>query len=153
MHFALRIAVLLSALSLCAGASAQTLYKLIDQNGKVTYSEEKPKAFDGEVIRIDINPNANTATLPKPQPPVPGGTAEQKIEAARIGEARQRLYRARTALQEAKSNPQEGDTQMVGKVGGGVRSIPSEGYQQRLDRLEAEARSAQEDLERAEKGR
>jgi len=49
---------------LCGSAFAQTLYKLIDKNGKVTYSEEAPKNFDGKVIRIDIDPNANRATLP-----------------------------------------------------------------------------------------
>ena len=55
-----------------AAAAAETLYKLIDKNGKVTYSEEKPRSFDGQVIRLDIDPNANTATLEKPQPPAPG---------------------------------------------------------------------------------
>ena len=61
------------ALALCAVATlaaAQTLYKLIDKNGKVTYSEEPPKNFDGKVIRMDIDPNANRATLPKYEPPV-----------------------------------------------------------------------------------
>src|SRR5258708_34772117 len=55
-----------AAALLAAQASAEVLYKLIDKNGKVTYSEEKPKNFDGQVIRLDIDPNANTATMPKP---------------------------------------------------------------------------------------
>ena len=59
-------------------AFAQTLYKLIDKNGKVTYSEEKPKEYDGQVIQLNIDPNANTATLPKanfskPAPGTEGG--------------------------------------------------------------------------------
>ena len=59
-----------AALLLCAaGASAQTLYKLIDKNGKVTYSESPPKDFDGKVQRMDIDPKANTATLPRYTPP------------------------------------------------------------------------------------
>ena len=33
-----------------SGASAQTLYKLIDKDGKVTYSEKPPKDFDGKTI-------------------------------------------------------------------------------------------------------
>ena len=158
LHFMLRAAGLVAAGFFAAAASAETLYKLIDRNGKVTYSESKPKTFDGEVIRIDIDPNANTATLEKPKPPAPGQraggpTPAQQAEEARLGEARQRAYRARIALQEAKDNPKEGDMMMVGKLGGGVRTIPSEAYQQRLDRLEAVARSAQEELQRAEQGR
>ncbi len=161
---ALRLAALLAAALFCAGASAETLYKLIDKNGKVTYSESRPKTFDGQVIAIDINPNANTATLEKPPPKSVGeaGGARSRGEVkspgkmdeeARLAQARERLDAARKALQEATDNPQEGDMVMVGKVGGGVRNIPSEAYQQRLDRLEAEVRIAQEDLRRAEQGR
>jgi len=158
IRFVSRAAAFVVAGLACAAASGETLYKLIDKNGKVTYSESKPKTFDGEVIRIDIDPNANTATLEKPKPPAPGQragnpTPAQQAEEARLGEARQRAYRAGIALQEAKDNPKEGDMMMVGKVGGGVRTIPSEAYQQRLDRLEAAARSAQEELQRAEQGR
>ena len=35
-------AILFATALFCDAASAQTLYKLIDKNGKVTYSEEKP---------------------------------------------------------------------------------------------------------------
>ena len=151
-------------LALCLPASAQTLYKLIDKNGKVTYSEAKPKTFDGQVIQLDINPNANTATLEKPQPKAMGeGTVNRQRgesqspkkmdEEARIAQARERLERAQKALQDAKDNPQEGDVMLVGKVGGGARTILSEAYQQRLERLETEVRVAQEELQRAEQGR
>jgi hypothetical protein len=149
---------------LCTAASAETLYKLIDKNGKVTYSESMPKSFDGQVIRLDIDPNANTATLEKPQPKAAGeGTVNrQRGEAkspsqmdaeARVVQARERLESAQKALQYAKDNPGEGDMMMVGKVGGGVRNIPSEAYQARLESLEAEVRNAQDDLKRAELGR
>ncbi len=163
-RIAFRTALVLCAACFTPAAGAATLYKLIDKNGKVTYSEEKPKSFDGQVIRIDIDPNANTATLEKPQPAAQGegkvnrqrgeATSPAKIdEEARIAQARDRFERAQKALQDAKDNPQDGDLMMVGKVGGGVRTIPSEAYQQRLDRLETEARLAQEDLRRAEQGR
>ena len=69
-----------------SGASAETFYKLIDSNGKVTYSEKPPKDFDGKVIRLDIDPNANTATLAKPpakgETAGRGETAAEKITAA-----------------------------------------------------------------------
>ena len=163
-HFVVRCALAVAAGVFCAGACAETLYKLIDKNGKVTYSESKPKTFDGQVIRIDIDPNANTATLEKPQPAAAGeGRANrergerkspaQMDEEARIAQARERLAAAQKALQDAKDNPKDGDMMMVGKVGGGVRNIPSDAYQQRLDGLEAEVKNAQDDLRRAEQGR
>ena len=67
-RFASHVVLVAAAAALFAPpvALAEVLYKLIDKNGKVTYSEEKPKNFDGQVIRLDINPNANTATMPKP---------------------------------------------------------------------------------------
>ena len=163
-NIVLRAAAGLVAGLLCAAASAETLYKLIDKNGKVTYSESKPKTFDGQVIQINIDPNANTATLEKPQPKAIGegsGTRQrgetkspsQMDDEARVAQARERLDRAQKALQDARDNPQDGDMMMVGKVGGGVRNIPSDAYQARLDRLEADVRSAQDDLKRAELGR
>jgi len=68
------------------GADAQTLYKLIDKNGKVTYAEKPPKDFDGQVIRLDIDPKANTATLPKPTGPLVDPartTSDDKVRAAK----------------------------------------------------------------------
>ena len=166
MHarFVWPVALALSAGWFCTAAGAETLYKLIDKNGKVTYSEAKPKTFDGQVIQLNIDPNANTATLEKPQPKALGeaaaprqrgeGQSPAKMdEEARLAQARDRFERAQKALQDAKDNPQDGDLMMVGKVGGGVRTIPSEAYQERLARLETEARLAQEDLQRAEQGR
>src|SRR5580704_10815022 len=78
-------------------ALAQTVYKLIDKNGKITYSEEKPKNFDGQVIPMNIDPNANTATLPKAtfdRNAVDGTQRVQKANpnaGASLGEAKDRL--------------------------------------------------------------
>src|SRR5438445_9412989 len=104
--------IILAAIAAAAAsiACADTLYKLIDKNGKVTYSEEKPKQFDGQVIRLDIDPKANTATLPKPDAGgkidesgarrrAPAESAEARA-AARIAEARERFERAQRALQD-----------------------------------------------------
>ena len=150
---------------LCASASAQTIsiYKLIDKNGKVTYSESAPKNFDGKVIKLDFDPNANTATLANPAaakgevaPRAESGKAKvrtAKEEAlARLNAAQERLGAAKRALQNARDNPAEGDILMVGKVGGGVRHIPSESYQQKLDKLEQEVKDADDELRRAERG-
>jgi hypothetical protein len=127
----------------CAGflaaAQAQTLYKLIDKNGKVTYSESAPKPgeFDGQVIRIDINPKANTATLP---------------QAAGRNAGQEALEAARKALAQAQENPGEGEVSWIGNKGGGTRSVPSDSYRARLDKLEADVKAAEEELRRAEGG-
>ena len=138
---------------LSAPAFAQTLYKLIDKNGKVTYSETPPKDFDGKVIRVDIDPKANTATLPKPGPDEfrPAGQASPAA-ANRLAEARERLAGARKALADAKENPREEDVQWVGNKGaqgGGVRAVPTEAYEKRLRGLEEAVKAAETEVERA----
>ena len=147
-------------------ACAQTLYKLIGKDGKVTYSEEKPKNFDGQVIPLTIDPNANTATLPKPAaaPGKGGEVGEMKVRPrnavsdsqrdrdARLAQAKERLENAKKALQDAKDNPGPDDMMMVGKVGGGVRNIPSEDYSKRLAKLEQDVKDAEDELARAERG-
>lgn len=157
------IAALAAGAALVASdAAAQTLYKLIDKNGKVTYSEKPPRDFDGKVIRLDIDPKANTATLPKPRaarteadgekgtrPPTPGAAAG----ADPVQAARDRVEAARKALQDAIDNPREGEIQRMGKVGGGTRPVQSEDYQKRIAGLEDNVRRAEEELRLAERNR
>ena len=147
---------LLMASCACAGflaaAQAQTLYKLIDKNGKVTYSEMAPKPgeFDGTVTRIDVNPNANTATLPKfegraADPATnPGGRAPSR-EAAQ-----QKLDAARKALADARENPSADDITRMGTKSGFTRPVESEDYKAKLAKLEADVKAAEEELKRAE---
>ena len=139
-----------------AAARADTLYKLIDKSGKVTYSEEKPKQFDGQVIRLDIDPNATTVTLPKPPPGgfAPGRESAPAAKArAQLESAQDRLQRAKDALQNAKDNPGPNDFEHIGKVGGGTRPVASEAYLQRLSHLEEEVRNAETAVQTLEKGR
>ena len=162
-HIVTHVVLAAAAALLALEASAEVLYKLIDKNGKVTYSEEKPKDFDGQVIRLDINPNANTATMPKPAsgadsgepttaPRRKEGDAKKMSSDELIAQARERLERAQRALQDARDNPAEGDMRILGNKGGGVRMIPSDEYQKKLDKLEQQVKSAQDELSLAEKG-
>ena len=59
-----RVAGLLFAIAalLPAAALAQTLYKLVDKTGKVSYADRVPKGFDGEVTPITIDPATNAAS-------------------------------------------------------------------------------------------
>ena len=148
-------AAALASLAAAPGVQAQTLYKLIGKDGKVTYSEKAPKDFDGKVIRMDIDPKANTATLPE------GSRLQEKSEASQRSAARDEQLRAararvdasRKALEDARNNPGEGDIARMGIKGGGTRPVPSENYQQRLAKLERDLKDAEDELAKLERGR
>lgn len=147
-----RIALLLAAgLALAVPAAAQTLYKLIGKDGKVTYSQEKPKEFDGQVVPLKIDPEANRATLPKyqPTPPAAPGAPTAKGANGAPETPQEKLERARKALQDAIDNPREGEIDRVGIKGGGTRPVPTEAYQKRLADLERAVKEAEEDVRKA----
>jgi hypothetical protein len=157
-----RIVIATAAAVLASGAmlaAAQTLYKLIDKNGKVTYSESPPKPgeFDGQVVRIDIDPTRNTATLPKPREPEVKAPASARADSPRdagrdVDGARAKLDAARKALAQAQENPADGDVSFIGNKGGGTRAVQTDAYRAKLDRLEAEVKQAEEELRRAQGG-
>jgi hypothetical protein len=141
------VAFLLAGVPLAA--AAQTLYKLVDKNGKVTYAQEAPKGFDGTVTRIDVDPNANTATFPKFTPPAPPAAAKGAKNGERVLSPQEKLERARQALAQARDNPGPEDVTRVGNVGGGTRPVPTEAYTRRLAELERAVRDAEDDVRRA----
>ena len=149
------------ALALAASlpAAAQTLYKLIDKNGKVTYSDAPPKDFDGKVEKVEIDPNRNRATiLPPGTVPSESLSTTDKAKAtvssdARLKEAQARLEAARKDLDFARDNPRQGEVERVGNVGGGARPVPTEAYQQHLAALEKAVSDAEDALRLAEKAR
>ena len=157
MRMTIAGSALLAALLLAAviPAAAQTVYKLIDRNGKVTYSEEPPKNFDGQVIRIDIDPNANRATLGVPPPAAKPGADTAKPAAPsvedRLEEARDKLEARRKELAEAREHPREDEIRWIGNKGGGTRAVPTEAYQQRLDNLERAVKEAEDEVHELEK--
>ena len=145
------LAKALALVALCTAftASAQTLYKLIDKNGKVTYSNEEPKDFDGKVIRIEVDPKANTATLPKFQPAAPSSRASGSSVDVRA--LQEKVAERRAALEKAKNNPGDDDVQWVGNANGGTRAVPTEAYQHRLAELEHSLKEAEDELHAAQK--
>jgi hypothetical protein len=131
-----------------AAAQTMTLYKLIDKNGKVTYSEEKPKNFDGKVVVIEVDPNRNTATLPKyEETPRAKPKAADKAAAARAEQLKERVEQRKAALAEALANPGENDIGRMGTVGGKARPVPTETYLKRLEKLELAVKEAEDDLQ------
>jgi hypothetical protein len=144
-----KAALLMAAAIACGSAAAQTLYKLIDKNGKVTYSEEAPKNFDGQVTKLQIDPKANTATMPKYQPAM--RDEKSRPDAAGLDDLKQRVAQRKAALAEAQTNPGEGDIGRMGTAGGGARPVPTESYQKRLAELERAVKEAEEDLQKGER--
>jgi carbohydrate-selective porin OprB len=163
MRFVNTVGLLLAPLVgfalLATDACAETLYKLIDRNGKVTYVQDPPKNFDGKVIRLDIDTSANTATGRRPASPQTSNEAiihRQEPDAARLQglkAAQEKLEAARKAYADARDNPREGDVQRMGNVRGGARPVFSEEYQKRLDQLEAQVREAEQEVDKLERGR
>ncbi|HET7402773.1 MAG TPA: DUF4124 domain-containing protein [Usitatibacter sp.] len=155
-NFRTTILALLLAM-LATAAAAETLYKLIDKNGKVTYVEKPPKDFDGKVIRLDIDTSANTAAGRSATVPGrrnedilrsnPGAAREAELQAAR-----EKLETARKAYEEARDNPGENDVQRMGTKSGFTRPVFSEEYQRKLDGLEAEVKQAEQELQKLERG-
>jgi hypothetical protein len=158
----MRCAILFAALSLAAGVAAgETLYKLISPDGKVTYSSEAPKEFDGKVIKLEIDPNANTSEGRRVAPK-PGEKAKSNEEILQSGPkaapqdklaaAKGKLEQARQAYEQARDNPGPDDVQRVGNLKGGARPVFSEEYQKKLAKLEAQVKAAQEEVDRLERG-
>ena len=136
-------------------AAAQTMYKLIGKDGKVTYSESRPKEFDGQVVPIHVDRKANTMTMPRPQAgPRPSASeparASPAPEVSKAQAAHDKLEAAKKALQDATDNPREEDVRRVGNKGGFTRPVPTEEYQQRLESLRENVRKAEEELRVAE---
>lgn len=123
-----------ATLLLAFAASAQVLYKWIDAQGRVQYSDRPPKDFKGPVTRIeppDAPPDA-VPTLPverkTPPPkavaPAPAADAEPPMDMAakrraaratlqaRIDAARENLEARRKALEEGGA-PQSGEQQVL----------------------------------------
>jgi hypothetical protein len=131
----------------------------------VTYAEKPPQGFDGKVIRMDIDPNANTAVLPKPGASGAGETASKDTETLRRdvqkkSREEERLERARAKVDDAKQrlqdlidNPSDDDVIRMGKAGGGTRPAMTEEYQAKIQRAEAAVKAAEEEYARVASGR
>ncbi len=74
----------------------QTLYRLVDKSGRVTYVDKVPKNFEGEVRRMDIETDSPPSRSPRSAAPaspaaVPGDTAPAADMATRRRKLRERL--------------------------------------------------------------
>jgi len=151
--------LLLAGLALAsAPLSAQTLYKLIDKKGKVTYVDTPPKDFDGQVIPVEIDPKRNSATINTPglQSGARAFDEKQAVAdraAANVRAAQDRLDAAKKSLAYARENPKEEEVERMGVKGGGTRPVFNESYEKRIAQLEDAVRRAEAELRQAQQAR
>ena len=141
-----------------AQPDTQVVYRLVDKKGKTTYADKAPgKEFDGKVTRIEVDLNANVATLKslgESAPPVRLPLTDphlKRVKAdAELARAIEALEAAKKAREDGK-DPTEEEIQRVGKVGGGARPVPTAAYEARIRKLDEEVKSAQAEVDRARK--
>jgi hypothetical protein len=150
---------LMLALLYCASAMAQTVYKQVDKDGKVTYTDKAPDK-DQAATKVDIDKNRNVATpLGTRSPAAAKAVADRKLKARENTEARfaAELEKAEAKLSQAKEDlakgkdPQEDDWSTVGVASGrGAGRMLNEAYQERVKRLEDAVKQAEGDVARAQ---
>lgn len=143
-------------------AHAQTLYKVVDKDGKVTYTDKPPKETDKKttVKEVKIDPNANITKLNNKD----SSGREQKFadikargdeRASKRDKLQADVEGAEQALEKAKKSleigrtPLEGEGRIiVGKGGNSVQRTPE--YDKRIEGLEAAVKKAESALKDAQ---
>ena len=107
---------------LAAPACAQVLYKLVDRQGRVIYSDKVPKDFDGTVTRLEPDTASNIVPSARPGdgPPraaAPSGVGEERRRARedlgkKLRDAQDRAEAARKAKAEG-GEPQPDELQTI----------------------------------------
>jgi hypothetical protein len=148
-------------LGCCGFTAADTVYKSVDKDGNVTYSE-KPPATKGEKARtreVPIDPNQNVIPSEKPSH-IESLEAEQKSRSAQEHSnaaneelsRREKIANAESAVQQAEAaltagqQTQPGD--FIGRADGGVR--PTQQRMERINSLQQAVDEAKANLERAQ---
>jgi Domain of unknown function (DUF4124) len=137
-------------------AAAQVLYKYVDANGKVTYSDRAPKAGE-KAERITADSTTNVINSPaasrggsviKSGGNASGRAAERDKLKSLVDAAEIDLERAKKAL-EAGQTPQEGEQLIVVKTTGNA-VLRTDEYRERIASLESAVKAAEEKLEQAQ---
>jgi hypothetical protein len=137
-------------------AAAQVLYKYVDANGKVTYSDRAPKAGE-KAERITADSTTNVINSPaasrggaiiKSAGNTSGRAAERDKLKASVDAAEIDLERAKKAL-EAGQAPQEGEQIIVVRATGNA-VLRTDAYRERIASLESAVKAAEEKLEQAQ---
>lgn len=136
-----------------ATAYGQAIYKHVDKDGKVTYSDQPPAkdAPKGSATKLEIDPERNRMAPPSAAAAgrVGRNTEEQLNQQdqlrAKVAEAKKQLEDAKKA-QEAGKDPKEDE--FVPRGAG--RRGPGEAYEKRQADLQAAVKTAEENVTKAE---
>lgn len=137
-------------------ASAQALYKYVDANGKVTYSDKAPKAGEkaermlaDTTTNVISSPAARGGVVVRSGGNAGGRTAERDKLKAQVDSAEMELERAKKALEDGQT-PQEGEQLIVVKKNAGNAVLRTEAYRERIAALESAVKVAEGKLEQAQ---
>ena len=168
------IALITAFFGYAASADAQTVYKQVDKNGKVTYSDTAPKKGDaddekdeatkGKKVELSINRDLNVykpgsykssgseveGSL-RSSKPAPGSTTARERAEANLKSARAGLVTA-TATRDAGIVASAEDFQFIaGANGAAGRAMPKASYLARIKALDDLVPAAEKAVEAAEK--
>ena len=135
---------------------AETVYRRVDAQGNVSFSEEPPAEGEQGVEAIDVNPNQNVLS-PEQFRELPL-TADEAMQRQRVKKVERDaankidpVVKAQEALDEARQALAEGEVvqqgDFMGKAGGGVR--PSSQRLERIERLQKQVKDAEAALRAA----
>jgi len=159
-----------------AWAQSSTVYKQVDKDGKVTYTEKTPakdakkeegkdgkdskdgKAAPGTVKKLEMDSQRNVIKSLSSTTEREGGGAAKAVEKrlSRQEQLRNDLEEARRVVDEAKEalesgkDPQDEEWQTIIGAGGKPARIPTEAYHQRIKDLEKAVKDAEAGLAKAE---
>lgn len=157
---------LMLLLPVAVSAQSAPVYKHVDKDGKVTYSEKPPAkpdpkaeskaAPDAKKLEMDNQRNVIKSFTPKSGS---DGAADvrkfdKRLEKndslrAELDEAIRELDEAKAAL-EAGKDPLDDEWQTIGVSQGRVSRVPTEAYHQRVKSLEQAVEKAEAKVKRAE---
>lgn len=143
-------------------ANAQELYKYVDKDGKVTYSDVKPKPGE-KATKVNVDHKDNVIASPKRKTDTEGDNKEtrdrskdakasdQTKKANAIEAAEKRLADAKKALEEGREMTADDTIVRVGRNEKGGQSganqvIPKPEYHERVAKLEEAVKAAEENL-------
>jgi hypothetical protein len=159
LHFGLLAAA--CAFWLATSAAASSLYKHVDKDGRVTYTDRAPATSEGKVVAIPVDQFPPPA--PKRLAPAPRAESEyEKIirrkapepDTSELKAAQKRLADAKAALEEEQNSNRPEDwiyRQNNTGRGGPTLRYPKPEYAERLAARESDVKKAQEDLDTVER--
>ena len=119
-------------------AAAGAVYKIMDSNGRVTYSASPPPDGGQSVQELKIQ-GAKEEAMPAPEE---SGAVRQENRARELAQAQQQLIRAKATLEQAKiQGPDDWQVQQGGK------RVLSATYMSRVAAAESEVETAERALE------